>query len=447
MPFDARLTPRPPRQKIAIVGTGISGLSSAWLLSQSHDVTVYEKDSRLGGHANTVDVTLSDRIQPVDTGFIVFNAPSYPNFVAMLDHLDVASEESCMSFAASIDDGRVEYSGQGLSAVFARRRNAASPTFWRMLGDIPRFHRDAKKALEGGLCEHASLGDFVRDRGYGHGFSEYFLKPMASAIWSTPQLKVFDYPAVSFFRFFENHGLLRVLNGQHWRTVSGGSHSYVRKFADALEGRIRISCGVTQLERRADGVWLRDDNGGEERFDQVVLASHADAALDMHVSADDEERSILSGFSYQPNTAVLHFDESQMPNRRRAWASWNYLSSGEDGAVSYWMNRLQNYTCKEDIFVTLNPVSEIREDKVVGRFNYDHPMYNAASHKSQADIWRIQGRGGVWYAGAHLGFGFHEDGLQAGLAVAEAIGGVRRPWSVAEESARLRHSAPISAAA
>jgi len=439
MPFDIdRSKPSSPPRRVAVIGTGVSGLSAAWLLSKSCDVVVYEKDNRIGGHSNTVDAPVRGGTIPVDTGFIVFNEPSYPNFTAMLDHLGVATETSCMSFGVSIDGGAVEYSGQTFSSVFARRSNAASPTFWKMLTDIPKFHRAARQTLRAGFCEHASLGEFVDHGRYGRGFREHFLKPMAAAIWSTPQMKVFDYPAFSFLRFFENHGLLQVLNLPEWRTVSGGSRSYVRELEKAFADNIRLSAGVRKVERKDSGVIVTDESGTDDTFDAVVIASHADAAPAMVADLDADERSTLSAFQYQPNRAVLHTDARQMPRRRRAWSSWNYIGDKNAGAVTYWMNRLQNLPCTEDIFVTLNPATEIDPAKLIAEFPYDHPMFDTATEAAQRDIWDIQGRGGVWYAGAHLGHGFHEDGLQSGLAVAEAIGGVKRPWSVARESDRLQ---------
>ena len=448
MPFDSsKPVPCESRRRIAVIGSGVSGLSAAWLLAKAHDVVVYEKDGRLGGHSNTVDVALSGGAIPVDTGFIVFNEAGYPNFTALLQHLGVATEESCMSFGVSLEDGRVEYSGQTLSTVFAKRANAVSPSFWKMLTDIPRFHRDAKSVLRAGFCEYGSLGEFVKARRYGVGFCNYFLKPMVSAIWSTLQMRVFDYPALSFLQFFENHGLLRVLNLPAWRTVSGGSRSYVDVLAKSFSDNVRLTTGVAAIERGPEGVRVFENRGGVDVFDAIVIASHADAALSMLQDKSAEEHAVLSAFSYQPNRAVLHLDASHMPRRRRAWSSWNYVGDGENGSVSYWMNRLQNLDCKEDIFVTLNPAGPIREDAVVAEFDYDHPMFNEATAKAQQDIWRIQGRGGVWYAGAHLGHGFHEDGLQSGLAVAEAIGGVRRPWRVENESGRLFAAAPLEAAA
>ena len=448
MPFDAaRARTGQPPKRVAIIGSGVSGLSAAWLLSQVCDVVVYEKDDRLGGHSNTVEVDAAHGPVPVDTGFIVFNEPSYPNFTAMLDHLGVASESSCMSFGVSMDKGAVEYSGQTFSSVFAKRSNAASPTFWKMLTDIPRFHRDARETLRAGFCEHASLGEFVAHRRYGRGFREHFLRPMAAAIWSTPQMKVFDYPAFSFLRFFENHGLLQVLNLPEWKTVSGGSRAYVEELKKSFAGCERLGAGAARIERVDGGVVITDEHGEKDAFDAVIVASHADAARRMVADLDAEERGVLSAFRYQENHAVLHVDERHMPKRRRAWSSWNYIGDANAGAVTYWMNRLQNLPCPENIFVTLNPVGDIDPAKRIASFSYDHPMFDAATEKAQSDIWRIQGRGGVWYAGAHLGHGFHEDGLQAGLAAAEAVAGIKRPWTVDNPSARLKHDGVPAAAA
>ncbi|MEM8770524.1 MAG: FAD-dependent oxidoreductase [Pseudomonadota bacterium] len=441
MPFDsARAAPK----KIAVIGSGIAGLSAAWLLSGRHNVCLYEKASRLGGHSNTVDVQTENGVLPVDTGFIVFNEPSYPNLTALLEHLGVSTEKSCMSFGVSMQSGAVEYSGQTLSSVFAKRSSVASPSFWKMLADIPRFHRDARETLRAGFCEHASLGEFVERRGYGRGFREHFLKPMAAAIWSTPHMRVFDYPAFSFLRFFENHGLLQVMNLPEWHTVSGGSRSYVKRLAASLGESIRLGAGVQSVRRENDKVVIIDAQGAEDVFDDVVIATHADAARSIVCDLSEDESNILSAFQYQPNRAVLHRDARMMPTRRRAWSSWNYIGDQTSGAVTYWMNRLQNLRCQEDIFVTLNPVQECDPKLKIAEFEYDHPMFDTHTEKAQADIWRIQGRCGVWYAGAHLGHGFHEDGLQSGLAVAEAIGGVRRPWNVANESARLKAHAPTA---
>ena len=443
MPFDAGAQPnRTPPKKVAVIGAGVSGLSAAWLLSQHSEVIVYESAGYLGGHANTVEASTRSGPVAVDAGFIVFNKPNYPNFTALLEHLNVATEPSCMSFAASLRGGAVEYSGQSVSSVFANRALAASPSYWRMLGDIVRFHRAARGALDAGLSEDISLREFVAARGYGDAFERDFLEPMASAIWSTPAQEVLDFPASSFIKFFSNHGLLQVLNLPIWHTVRDGSRRYVEQISRPFAATARLNTPVASISRDAGGVVLRDASGHEDRFDAVVVATHANTALSLLENASDRERSVLGAFHYQPNRAVVHFDEAHMPKRKRAWASWNYIGDEHGAAVTYWMNRLQNLPCEEQIFVTLNPQKPVPEDKTIAAFDYEHPMFNIAAGKAQSALWSLQGSGqgsgGVWFCGAHFGQGFHEDGLQAGLAVAEALGGARRPWRVENESSRIQ---------
>lgn len=439
MPFDVASTPPAEKLKIAVVGAGVSGLSAAWLLSRRHEVILYESGTKLGGHANTIDVPVAGGDIPVDAGFIVFNQANYPNLTALFSHLQVATEESCMSFAASMRGGDVEYSGQTLSSVFTKRASALSPSFLGMLSDIARFHREARKALANGISENISLREFVATRRFGKAFTTDFLEPMASAIWSSPSNSILDYPAASFFKFFQNHGLLQVLNLPIWHTVTGGARSYVEKIAAPLNDAARLATKVTKIDRVNGAVEVTDENGFADQFDHVVVATHADTALSMLARPTDRERDILGAFSYKPNRAVLHFDKRQMPIRRRAWSSWNYLGGEGQASVTYWMNRLQNLTCAEDVFVTLNPHSPIEDHAIVAEFDYAHPMFNVAAGKAQKKLWSLQNDGdrGVWYCGAHFGQGFHEDGLQAGLAVAEAIGGVRRPWTVDQESGRI----------
>lgn len=437
MPFDTGADRPRSGMKIAVIGAGVSGLSAAWLLSCAHEVTVYERENRLGGHANTVDVPLDGRVIPVDAGFVVYNEPAYPNLTALFDRLGVAAEKTCMSFAASVNDGEAEYSGQSLSAVFADRRNLVSPKFWSMLRDIARFHRDARRALAEDALQDESLSAFVTQRGYGQPFIDYFLKPMAAAIWSTPSARILDFSAAAFIRFYDNHGLLRVLNLPEWRTVSGGARIYVEKLAAPLAGMARLGARVVYVHRTASGVEVRDAKGGVDCFDAVLIASHADEALAMLADADEQERRILGAFKYQKNRALVHFDAAQMPRRRRVWSSWNYVGDADGFAATYWMNRLQNLDSPRHIFVTLNPRAPVCEDDVVAEFDYSHPMFDLAAANAQKEIWSLQGRGGVWFCGAHFGQGFHEDGLQAGLAAAEALGGVRRPWRVANESGRI----------
>lgn len=447
MPFDsARGAPRRMNARIAVIGAGVSGLSAGWLLSSTHEVVVYERDNRLGGHANTVDVPVGDEIVPVDAGFIVYNEPAYPNLTALFAHFGVASEPTCMSFGASIGGGAVEYSGQTLSSVFADRRNLVSPKFLTMLVDIARFHHDARRALATGLAHDISLSAFVAAKGYSRAFATYFLKPMASAIWSTPSSKILDFSAAAFIKFYDNHGLLRVLNLPVWRTVTGGSRRYVEKIAAPLVAKARLKTPVSSVRRTEAGVEVRDQSGEVDIFDHVILACHADEACALLVDADGDERRLLGAFGYQKNRAVVHVDPAHMPRRRRAWSSWNYVGDGERFAATYWMNRLQNLKCARDIFVTLNPLTPVRDEAIVAEFDYAHPMFDIGAAVAQAALWSLQGRGGVWFCGAHFGQGFHEDGLQAGLAVAEAIGGVRRPWRVGNESGRI-HLAPAREAA
>ncbi len=430
------------RLRVAVIGSGVSGLSAAWLLSAGHEVVVYEQEGRLGGHANTVMVDTADGTMGVDAGFIVFNRPNYPNLTALFELLGVGVEETNMSFAASIDRGRIEYSGQGLAAVFANPASAFSPSHWMMIRDILRFNRDAKAALEEGMDERLTLGAFVRRQGYSRPFVDRFLAPMAAAIWSTPSLDILDYPAASLFRFYANHGLFQVANNPRWSTVTGGSRVYVEQLSAPFAANARLRCAVVRVSRDNDGVLVTDEQGHADRFDHAIIAAHADRALAMIGRPTAREETLLRAFRYQPNRAIVHTDKSAMPVRRRVWASWNYMGGDGAPAVTYWMNRLQNLACKQDIFVTLNPSSAIREDAIIARFDYDHPMFNVEAMSAQRELWSLQGEGGLWFCGAHFGAGFHEDGLQAGLAVAEDLGGVRRPWAVANESGRIWRDRP-----
>lgn len=440
MPFTTSL--EAPRQRIAVIGSGIAGMSAAWLLSKAHDVVVYEKNDRIGGHSNTVNVETASGTIPVDTGFIVFNDITYPNLVALFEHLGVASQESDMSFGVSLDGGRVEYSSVGASAFLAGGRNLLSPRFWSMTLDLLRFYKHAPRDLPETRAEMISLGEYLKRNGYGDPFQRDHILPQAAAIWSASLADIAHYPACAFVRFFENHGLLKLSGRPLWRTVTGGSRSYVEKLTAPYAHNVRV--GAVSVRRDRNGVVVRDASGNEDRFDQIVIGAHANEALAMLADPSDAEAALLGAFRYSKNRAVLHTDRSLMPRNKAAWASWNYVGDNPDGGcvVSYWMNLLQRLPCEEDIFLTLNPQRMPREDAIRYAVEYEHPIFDARALRAQQRIWELQGERRTWFCGAHFGAGFHEDGLQAGLAVAEQLGGVRRPWSVENESGRIFLPAP-----
>lgn len=422
-------------QRVAVIGSGISGLSAAWLLSTRHDVTVFEADPRIGGHSNTHSVGGL----PVDTGFIVYNAVTYPNLTALFAHLGVATRATDMGFAVSLDQGRLEYAGGDLGGLFAQGSNLVSPRFWSMLADLVKFYRRAPRDLPS--LRDETLGAYLDRLGAGAAFRDDHLYPMAAAIWSTPAAMVADAPAGAFIRFCENHGLLKLGARPVWRTVEGGSRAYVAALTAPFASRIRTACPVTAVRRYAAGVAI-ESAAGQEHFDAVIIATHADAALAMLPDADADEARVLGAFGYRRNRAVLHGDPAVMPRRRRVWSAWNYAADGSGGdlqlSVTYWMNRLQTWLPKDQpLFVSLNPLVEPDPALVHGEWSYDHPVFDRTAERAQAEIWQISGRRRTWFCGAHLGAGFHEDGLQSGLAVAEALGGVRRPWQVADESGRI----------
>lgn len=425
--------------KIAVIGAGVSGMGAAWLLSRSHDVVVYERESRFGGHSCTVDAPTPHGRLPVDVGFIVYNERNYPNLVALFDHLGVPTEESDMSFAVSLDDGRFEY-GSSFSSYLAQRRNLARPAFLRMTHDILRFNRMAPRLLD--KCEDLdfTIGDFVQDAGFSAAFRDRYLVPMAACIWSTPLGRMLDYPAQTFVRFFNNHGLLTVGPQLRWRTVSGGSRSYVERIVAPLRARARLATPASAIRRLADGVDVRDAAGHWDRFDKIVLACHADQALSLLTDADDREQSLLGRFAYSSNEVWLHGDRSLMPRRRGVWSSWNYVADtrARDGSVSvtYWMNRLQNLPDSTPLFVSVNPGRTPEPAVAHARFTFEHPMYDAAAIRAQRDLHSIQGVRDTYFCGSYCGYGFHEDALSAGLDVAEQLG-VRRPWARPDEHRRI----------
>ncbi len=421
---------------IAVIGSGISGLSCAWQLNKNHHVTLFEKDDYFGGHSNTIQINQGMQQLSVDTGFMVFNPASYPNLVALFEHLKVAVVKTDMSFSVSLDQGRVEYSGTNLNGLFAQRSNLLRPGFWTMLRDILRFYRESSQLFDG-LDDSVTLGQMLEQQGFGSRFRDDHLVPMGSAIWSTPAQKMLDYPAKTFLRFCQNHGLLQLKDRPQWHTVNGGSRVYVDKLLAQLGDGARANSAVRMIRRQSiDGrtqVMVTDWQGREHSFDHVVMACHADQSLQMLRDADEQESTLLSQFEFERNRVLLHSDPRLMPQRKRVWASWNYLRQHADSpslSVSYWMNRLQHLPDSLPLFVTLNPFQEPEDNKVHAAFLYDHPLFDLQALAAQKKLWSLQGNRNTWFCGAWFGYGFHEDGLQSGLAVAEALGGEKRPWQV-----------------
>jgi predicted NAD/FAD-binding protein len=434
--FSTAWRPDSPPLDIAVIGSGISGLGASWLLSGRHRVTLYEREARLGGHSNTVDVPCGGRVEPVDTGFIVYNERNYPNLTALFAHLGVATRASDMSFGVSIDRGGFEYSGGSLMGLAAQPANLLRPRFWRMLADVMRFFRTAPRLLESDDVD-LTLGSWLQLEGYGAAFVEDHLLPMGAAIWSVPVREMLGFPARSFVQFFSNHGLLGYSGRPRWRTVVGGSRAYVARLLEDARPETRIAAGVARVAPDAAGVAVTDRRGETRRFDHAIVAAHADEALAMLDAPSAAEAAILGAFRYQRNLAVLHRDPALMPRRRGAWAAWNYLAERRSGdpldlslSVTYWMNLLQGIDPAWPLFVTLNPVRPPRGDLTVAEIAYDHPCFDGAALRAQAALATIQGVRRVWYCGSYCGYGFHEDGLSSGLSVAERFG-VRRPWAAA----------------
>ena len=412
--------------RIAIVGSGIAGLGSAYLLQQQgHAVSVFEAASWLGGHSHTVDVTIGGVTHPVDTGFLVFNDRTYPHLIALFDALGVDSVASQMSFSVRHDAAGIEWAGTNLATLFAQPANALRPAYWHMLADLVRFNRDTTRLHAADRIWSVSLGEYLAAEGYGAPFRDWYLLPMAAAIWSAPRREILEFPLPTFVRFCHNHGLLRIVDRPCWRTVRGGARTYVAAIARRLTD-VRVATPVTRVMRTGEGVEVDSQGRRSERFDAVVLACHSDQALALLGDPSPLERRLLSAIRYQPNRVLLHTDPALLPQRPRAWSAWNYLATDDDGgtrpvAVSYLINKLQPLPWQKPVIVTLNPPFDPDPAAVIDEFEYSHPLLDGRALSAQTSFAAMQGLRNTWYAGAWLGYGFHEDGLRSSHAVAQGV--------------------------
>ncbi len=411
--------------KIAIIGSGISGLTAAYLLNRQHDISVFEASSWVGGHTHTVDVQVDGRHYAIDTGFIVFNDGTYPNFIELLKQLDVGFQPTEMSFSVCDPASGVEYNGNTLNSLFAQRRNLLSPAFWGMLRDILRFNREAVDDLhQQRIASDLSLGDYLEQRGYGQRFIQQYIVPMGAAIWSMSLADMLNFPLQFFLHFFKNHGLLSVTDRPQWQVIKGGSSSYVAPLSASFAERIRLNCAVQRVERDASGVTVHSAVGSE-RFDKVVFACHSDQALKLLAEPSTAEQEILGALPYADNDVVLHTDTRLLPKRQLAWASWNYRLGGptnQPAALTYNMNILQGIQSATIFCVSLNQTAAIEPNSILARYTYAHPQYSLAGVAAQARWQELLGANHSYFCGAYWANGFHEDGVVSGLRVASAFG-------------------------
>ena len=411
--------------KLAIIGSGISGLTAAFYLHKIHDISVFEKGDYVGGHTNTINMSLSDGMYPVDTGFIVHNDRTYPNFIKLLKHLDVQTQDTEMSFSVKDEVSGLEYNGGNLNKIFAQRSNLLRPRFYLLLREILRFNATAKDFLLENDSS-LSLGDFLKRYQFSEMFMDKYLVPMGASIWSTVPSDMLKYPADAFLSFFLNHGLLDLQNRPQWRTIQGGSREYVKKITSGFQDRIHLNQNIQAVDRLNSGTYVHFDNGEKERFDGVILATHSDQALQILNKPSPEERRILSAIPYQKNVAILHTDAQVLPKRRLAWASWNYHlteSSTAVAALTYNMNILQDLKTKEVVNVTLNHKAAIDPNKIHAEIIYHHPLFTQAGISAQKEKHLISGVNNTWFCGAFWRHGFHEDGVVSALDVVKQLGG------------------------
>lgn len=416
-------------KKIAIIGSGISGLAAAYLLKDRYDVSLYEKNNYHGGHARTINV--HDKLN-IDTGFIVFNHHTYPHFSRLLKLLNVAITSSNMSFGVSINKGEIEYGSRKILSLFAQRSNLFKPRFWRMLSDINKFNKASKLHLKNNtLSKNSSLRDYLQTLQVGDWFHQYYIIAMGAAIWSTNAEAMYEFPALTFLQFFHNHGLLDINRPIQWHTIKGGSQVYVKKIIDILiQSNVTFFPEATQVLRN-EQIAVIDRDGKENSYDKVIFATHSDQALSLLENATHQEKQLLQSIPYQKNTAILHKDESLMPKRKGAWSSWVYLSDKGQGeqqiSLSYWMNSLQPLNTSSNYFVTLNPKQRPQEALIIDEHDFEHPQFSQAAITAQSAIENIQGENNTYYCGAYLRYGFHEDGLQSAVNVAKKLD-VEVPW-------------------
>ncbi|MDY6922123.1 MAG: FAD-dependent oxidoreductase [Pseudomonadota bacterium] len=410
---------------IAIVGSGISGLTSAYLLQSRYNVTLFEEQDYLGGHTNTEMITMDGKVYPVNTGFIVFNDWTYPNFIRLMQHLGVATEASDMSFSVRCDRSGLEYNGANLNRLFCQRKNLVNLRFWRMIKDIMRFNQEATTAYrQGDLDSGVTLGEYLRQNDYSSEFSRYYIIPMGAAIWSASEADMMQFPAAFFVRFFHHHGLLSIDDRPQWRVISGGSHSYVKAMHHRLRGAVHANRAIRSIVRHEDGVTLVDQTGAQWQFDAVVLACHSDQALSMLAAPSADEQAVLGAIPYQENSVVLHTDTRLLPRNRLGWAAWNYripVQAGQPVTVTYNMNILQNFTGPTTFCVSLNQDADINPDKILRHFRYSHPGFTLKGMDAQQRFSEINGRHRTYFCGAYWLNGFHEDGVNSAIRVARSL--------------------------